>query len=113
MKKLIVILLALCGMAQAQQKQVVTATFKVAGNCEQCKERIENAADIKGVKTSTWDEKTQVLTVKYRSDKTSEKAIREAIMKSGHDVEGGKGADAAYNELPDCCKYRDKKCEKK
>lgn len=115
MKKLIVLLMILCGFAQAQQKQkqVLTATFKVAGNCEQCKERIENAADIKGVKTSTWDAETQMLKVVYRADKVTGDDIKNAIRKAGHDVEDGKGDDAAYSELPDCCKYRDKKCEKK
>ena len=34
------------------QNTTVTQTFSVKGNCEQCKERIENAADIKGVKTT-------------------------------------------------------------
>jgi hypothetical protein len=116
MKKMIVMaLLALTGMlhAQTKGKQVLTATFKVAGNCEQCKERIENAADIKGVKTSVWDQKTQMLKVVYRADKVSEQDIRNAIAKSGHDVEGVAAPDSAYKELPDCCKYRDKKCEKK
>lgn len=115
MKKLFVILLLLGNtvFAQKKQKQIVTDTIKVAGNCEQCKERIENAADMKGVKTSTWDATTQLLKVTYRADRVSLEEIKKVIQKAGHDVEGGKADEAAYNELPDCCKYRDTKCEKK
>lgn len=97
--------------AQEKQKQVLTVFFKVSGNCEQCKERIENAADIKGVKTSSWDKKTHILKVVYRTDKVTEEKIREAIAKSGHDVDSVVANEADYARLPGCCKYRDRKCE--
>lgn len=115
MKKLFVFLLLMGAsvFAQQKQKQVVTDTLKVAGNCEECKTRIENAADIKGVKASTWDAKSQLLIVTYRADKVSIEKIKSAIKKAGHDVEEGKADEAAYNDLPGCCKYRDNKCEKK
>ncbi len=114
MKKIILfILLVTAGYTYGQQKQVVTKVFKVAGNCEQCKKRIENAADIKGVKNSKWDEEKQSLTVIYRSDKVTEQQIKDAVAKSGHDAEEVKAPNSKYAELPDCCKYRDKKCEVK
>src|SRR5690349_4125526 len=116
MKKIIVMLMSVLifnAQAQEKKKEVLTVTFKVLGNCEQCKKRIENATDIKGVKTSTWDEKTQMLTVIYRADKVSVQQIKEAVARSGHDVEGVKASDEAYKKLPECCKYRDKKCEVK
>lgn len=107
-------LLVACGIINAQEKskEVVTAVFNVKGNCDECKKRIENAVDIKGVKLANWDEKAQALTVTYRADKVSEQEIKQAILKSGHDVENEKAADAVYNKLPDCCKFRDKKCVK-
>ena len=115
MRKFILLIMLCSGMmlsAQNKEKQVATAVFKVAGNCDQCKNRIENAADIKGVKNSTWDEKTQMLTVIYRTDKVSEQQIKQAVAKAGHDVEGVPADDAEYKNLPACCQYRDKKCEK-
>jgi mercuric ion binding protein len=115
MKKIFtVMLIAACSIINAQEKAsaVVTTTLAVHGNCGECKERIENAADIKGVKTSGWDSKTQLLTVTYKADKVTLDKIKEAILKAGHDVGEEKAADVAYNKLPKCCKFRDGKCEK-
>ncbi len=96
----------------AQDKGVVkTTTIAVKGNCEECKKRIENAADIKGVKLAVWDEDAQAVTVTYKTDKVTLEQIEKAIAASGHDVGTVKSNDANYNKLPDCCKYRDKKCE--
>lgn len=96
-----------------QAKSTQTTTFTVKGNCEQCKERIENAADIKGVKICKWDEKTQVATVTYAPDKVTPEQIQQAIAKAGHDVGTFKATDASYKKLPDCCQYRDKACTTK
>lgn len=96
---------------QAQDKSVKTATIAVKGNCEECKKRIENAADIKGVKLAVWDEDAQTITVTYKTDKVTLQQIETAIAASGHDVGTTKGNDANYKKLPECCKYRDKKCE--
>ena len=98
--------------AQEKNKETKTITFKVLGNCEQCKSRIENAADIKGVKIAVWDMKTQLIKVTYRTDKVSEAEIKKVITNAGHDVDTTKAPDAVYNKLPDCCKFRDKKCVK-
>jgi periplasmic mercuric ion binding protein len=97
-------------MAQ-QDKGTATATISVKGNCEECKKRIENAADIKGVKFSEWNETTQAITVTYKTDKVSLEQIEKAIAASGHDTKNIKSGKPAYNQLPSCCKYRDKSCE--
>jgi periplasmic mercuric ion binding protein len=115
MKNLTLILLlfavSFCS-AQEKTKKISTVTFTVKGNCEQCKDRIENAADLKGVKLAQWDSKTQKLKITFREDKVSEKEIKDAILKSGHDVNDEKAPEQVYNKLPDCCKYRDKKCSR-
>lgn len=95
----------------AQTKGVITNTISVNGNCEECKARIENAADIKGVKLATWSEKTKVLTVTYNSDKVTLAQIENAIAAAGHDAGEVKGAEASYKKLPSCCKYRTTKCD--
>jgi len=40
-------------------------SFKVFGECEQCKDRIELAAKMKGVKTAVWDVDTKMLLIQY------------------------------------------------
>jgi mercuric ion binding protein len=108
---IISLLISLSSFAQAGA--VKTETIAVKGNCEECKKRIENAADIKGVKFSSWNEKQQLLTVTYKPDKVTLEQIEKAIAGSGHDAANIKSDDANYNKLPACCKYRDKQCEKK
>jgi copper chaperone CopZ len=97
--------------SNAQDKGVKTITLSVKGNCEECKSRIENAADIKGVKLAVWNETTQALTVTYKADKVTIEQIEKAIAAAGHDVDTLKGSEVSYNKLPSCCKYRDKKCD--
>ena len=97
----------------SQEKSVKTITISVKGNCEECKARIENAADIKGVKICSWNEDTQIASITYRSDKVTPEQIEKAIAASGHDAGTLKGDDKSYAKLPSCCKYRDKKCEEK
>lgn len=113
MKTILMTCLAIlfCFSGFAQDKSVKTITIAVKGNCDECKKRIENAADIKGVKLSEWDEHKQQITVTYRPDKVSPEQIEEAIAKSGHDAGSHTAVSAKYQELPKCCRYRDHGCE--
>lgn len=106
----IIAILMLAGFfnpAEAKNKEIIEDTVRVEGACNMCKERIENAALIKGVKFAEWNKETKVLNLVSRSDKTSKKAITEAILETGHDVNKQKAKQEAYKKLPDCCKYRD------
>lgn len=98
---------------KAQDNTIKTITIPVKGNCDECKKRIENSADIKGVKLAVWDEVKQSVTVTYRADKVTPQQIEQAIAAGGHDAGKTKASAAGYARLPDCCKYRDKACEKK
>ncbi|MBN2745180.1 MAG: cation transporter [Bacteroidales bacterium] len=89
-----------------QNPNIITDSLDVHGNCNMCKERIENAAYIKGVKKVNWDKHKQILTVTYDKSKTSKSKILEAVAKAGHDNEMFKAPDAVYNRLPKCCNYR-------
>lgn len=95
----------------AQDKGIKTVTISVKGNCEDCKKRIENAADIKGVKLAEWDENAQALTVTYKADKVTLEKIEAAVAASGHDTKNSNSTTETYNKLPSCCQYRDQKCE--
>jgi outer membrane receptor for ferrienterochelin and colicins len=83
-------------------------TFKVFGNCDLCKHRIEKAAKGKGVKTATWNADTKLLSLDYDPLITSPEKVQQRIADVGHDTELKKAKDLVYNELPDCCHYREK-----
>jgi RND family efflux transporter, MFP subunit len=90
------------GMATIQH-----ATFKVFGNCESCKKRIENAArSVKGVARASWNMSTKKIHVEYDATKTNLDAIHRAIAKVGHDTDKLRANDKTYNALPSCCLYR-------
>lgn len=83
------------------------STFAVSGNCEMCKERIENAAkSVKGVSIAVWDIKTKKITVAFKSGETDVNAIKKAIALAGHDTDKYKADSKTYNGLPGCCLYR-------
>jgi hypothetical protein len=92
--------------AQEKSKKVETTKFVVKGNCGMCKDRIENAALLKGVKFVEWDKVTDTLTVIYRIDKVEVDDLYKAVAEVGHDTEKVKAKDEIYNKLPACCLYR-------
>ncbi len=113
MKTLFIIFSLFCATNIKAQSTIQTTTIAVKGNCDECKERIENAADIKGVKTSHWDEVKQAITVTYDSKKVTAEQIETAIAKSGHKTTHQAADLKAYNGLPACCKYEAADCKKK
>lgn len=113
MKTLIIIFSLICSMNMMAQSTIQTTTISVKGNCDECKERIENASDIKGVKTSNWDEELQAITVTFDSKKVTAEKIEAAIAKSGHKTTHHEADLKAYNGLPSCCKYEAADCKKK
>lgn len=114
MKTIIIILISFIFSLKIQaQTTVTTSTISVKGNCDECKERIENAADIKGVKNAVWDEHKQAVTVTYDTKKVTLEQIEKAIAKSGHETSTQKADVKAYNGLPSCCKYQSTDCKKK
>lgn len=114
MKTIILVMISMAFSLKIQaQSTVITSTISVKGNCGECKERIENAADIKGVKTSSWSEKTKVLTVTFDSKKVSLDQIEQAIANAGHEVDKMAANEKAYKALPSCCQYKTADCKKK
>src|SRR5664279_59436 len=91
---------------QATTSGVKTATFKVSGNCESCKTRIEKAANIDGVTKAEWNVDTKILTLTHNPSKVTSDDVQKKIAAVGHDTEKFKAEDKAYKSLPGCCKYR-------
>lgn len=82
-------------------------TIWVDGVCDMCKERIELAVDVKGVKFAEYDLKTKELKIVFNEKKISLKEIHELIAKAGHDTKEVKATDEAYANVHGCCKYRE------
>ncbi|NBC83772.1 MAG: hypothetical protein GVY19_10365 [Bacteroidetes bacterium] len=100
-------LLFVCSPALTQaQSKIDTTTFHVDGVCNTCKERIERAALLRGVKYVEWEKTSEQLTVVYRNDKVKPDDVHISIASIGHDTEKVKASDEAYSKLPDCCLYR-------
>ncbi len=92
--------------ANSETKKVVTDTIHVHGVCGMCKDRIENAALVKGVKKAEWNKKTHELEIVYKPSIISIDEIEKLVAKAGHDTENHKADDKVYNSLPACCAYR-------
>jgi len=82
-----------------------TETFKVWGNCDLCKERIEKAVKVEGVTNAVWSTKTKLLIVTIDLSKTSKDALSKKLALAGHDTEKYKAAGDVYANLPGCCQY--------
>lgn len=99
--------LTVMGIGLAQEKNL-SINFEVKGNCGMCKERIEKAAiKIKGVKFASWDIETKKFMAIIDERKCSVSDIRKRIAEVGHDSEGFTAPQEVYDNLPECCKYRD------
>jgi outer membrane receptor for ferrienterochelin and colicins len=77
--------------------------FKVKGNCEMCKTRIENAAKKAGAKTAVYSIDLQILTIE--TDSVSPDEILKKVAEEGHDNEKFKASNKTYEGLPGCCHY--------
>jgi len=80
-------------------------TFKVKGNCEMCKETIENSLKVDGVKDAEWDVDSKIIMVAFDSTKISLDQMQKDIAAVGYDNEKYKGDENAYAGLPECCQY--------
>ena len=98
------------GSGISQSDKIKKIKFQVNGVCEMCKDRIETALDIKGIRLADWNIKTKFCRVKFNSEVISENKIHQLIAKLGHDTSKCKATDEDYNNLYYCCHYnREKK----
>lgn len=102
----ILLLSGISFVATAQDVKKKEITFEVSGVCSMCKDRIENALDIKGIKFVEWNSETKKCKVIFDPRKISEDDIHKALTKAGHDTEKMTATDEQYEGLHGCCKYR-------
>jgi outer membrane receptor for ferrienterochelin and colicin len=111
MKNLLLIsLLTIASFVQSQEISIInttTAALKIFGACDQCKNRIELALKMKGIKVALWDIDSKMLHLVYDSTEISLSKIENKILSIGHDLINRKAKDIIYKELPACCHYRE------
>ncbi len=84
----------------------VETEIKVLGLCGMCKDRIEKAAySVRGVRSASWDQQKNLLTLNFRANRTSQEEIERSIAKAGHDTENFITDEETYKNLHHCCKY--------
>jgi len=72
-----------------------------------CKNRIEKAVKIKEVKFVKWNKNSKILKVSYLSPDITIDSLQQRIAAAGHDTERFKAPKSVYENLPECCLYRD------
>lgn len=88
-----------CSSANAESE------FWVRGNCEMCKQTIETAlTSVDGVSSAEYNLENNMASVAFDSAKVDEKKLSQAVANAGYDTKGFKASQAAYQELPKCCK---------
>ncbi|MEJ8801721.1 heavy-metal-associated domain-containing protein [Pontibacter sp. H249] len=91
--------------ANAQNKNEQTVKIKTSAVCDMCKTTLEKAmAYEKGVKKSSLDVDSKILTVVFDSRKTNADNLRKAVNESGYDADNKPASERAYKRLDDCCK---------
>ncbi|ARS37819.1 MerP protein [Pontibacter actiniarum] len=91
--------------AQEQNKPTQTVQIKTSAVCNMCKKTLEKRlASEKGVKSSSLDVDSKVLTVVFDSRKADADSIRKAVTETGYDADQLPADENAYNRLHACCK---------
>ena len=105
-RMLSLVVVALLGITTVFAQTDKMEIFRVAGNCDMCEKRIEEAAkSVDGVSSADWDKETKMLGVVFDTLQTGIHKVHIALAEVGHDTEMHKASDEAYFELPGCCKY--------
>ena len=107
MMAFVLVLIAATAFSQTEK----TDTFKVYGNCDMCKYRIEKTVKRDVIK-GEWNPETKMMTVTYDAGKISNDDLQKKIAAVGHDTEKFKAEDKVYKKLPGCCLYDRKKEDK-
>lgn len=90
---------------KAQDATTAELKIKTSAVCDMCKETMEkHIAFEKGVKKSSLDVDSKILTVTYNPTKITPDQIRKAVAKSGYDADDVKADPKAYKKLDACCK---------
>lgn len=105
LKAVLLIFIFNIGKIRAQETEMAEIKIKTSAVCNECKSTIESAlAFTKGVKKSSLDVATSIVTVSYNPLKTTPEKIRTAISNAGYDADDVPANPKAYKKLSSCCK---------
>lgn len=94
-----------CTTVKAQDATTAELKIKTSAVCDMCKETIEkHMAFEKGIKKSSLDVESKILTVTYNPAKITPEQIRKAVAQSGYDADDVPANPKAYKKLDACCK---------
>lgn len=88
-------------------KSIETTTFTARGCCPTCEKLILESVDIESVKSATWSQFDEQLTVFFFAKKTSIASLQKIISLAGYDTDLFLAPDSIYQAMPKCCQYRD------
>jgi len=92
------------------QVEMTNATFGVRGNCGMCKATIEKAVNsLDGITKAVWDVDKEEIKISYDNSELKIMDIHHTIAATGYDTDLVNGNDDAYQNLPGCCQYDDKR----
>lgn len=94
-----------CLYRKESATNIKSLRYFVRGNCEQCQERIEEAAVKAGAKDPEWNAETKIIKFTIDTAMVKPEDVLWEISQAGHDNELYKAPDAVYNKLPGCCLY--------
>ena len=81
--------------------------FIAKGCCPTCEGYILKSIEGDFVNSAEWDQFSEILTVRYFSDKISPEQLQLKISGAGYDTDLFTAPDSIYLALPKCCQYRD------
>ena len=99
------IVLATCLQSCDSVQANSTSEFWVRGNCYMCKKTIETAlGDVPGVASAEYDLDNNLAKIEFDSSQTDKSSLMNAVAAAGYETKTVKADDAAYEDLPRCCK---------
>lgn len=100
-----IILISQSSVMAEKKKEVKEIKILTTAVCGMCKDRLEhNMKFEKGVTSVDLDLPSQIITIKYRTNKTNPDKLRKAISDIGYDADNVPANPKAYDKLSACCK---------
>ena len=97
-------LLSACSETKANSE----TEFWVRGNCDMCKETIETSLEaVEGVAEASYDLAANTATISFDSAATNPAALQQAVANAGYETKEMQADEAAYADLPKCCKKKE------
>ena len=107
MKNTLILIIAAMALSFGKPPKYETISFTVEGTCSMCKDRIEEALDIPGIRKAIYNPDEKTLTVTFNPKIIEQIQLHNLVAIAGHDTELVKASNTAYMALPDCCRYRE------